>query len=284
MVPFGIQAVILQFGEPQWQVSSLDDSSPCRPLQSKLDSPDMVTIPRDPILADHDEFDCGLPLKKSRDSNYSLVMDNCERGIDSSLISLPLSSLTADEISDATQSLPISNRSQVSFSKRVECFEICTLDSYSDEEYDAMWYNPEESLAMRNECIRTVEVMLGNVFPDDDEEICFRGLECKTGHPLQARSQRKALSRKSVLEEQEFDKDPDAISVVAQKYSAPSVEAAIQIAKRDHSQDCDQWLDHFDEDEWTYSNEIVKKSWLHAALPKAPKLNCFSVLRNPITV
>ena len=58
------------------------------------------------------------------------------------------------------------------FSKQVECFEIDTLDSYSDEEYDATWYTPEESLAMPNHCIRTVHVMIGQT-PLEDDEICF---------------------------------------------------------------------------------------------------------------
>lgn len=277
MVPFGAHlndhGVSLQHSEPQYHSSW--DATPCSPEKSRLD-----------VLFLSDEFDCASPLVEHT-SDYSLVMDDCERGCVSLPISLPLCSLTAEEASDGNQSLAISARSRVSFSKQVECYEIDTLDSYSDEEYDATWYTPDDSLAMRNDCIRTVHVMIGQT-PLEDDEVCFRGLECKTGHCLQARSSRKALSRNSVLEEQAFYRDlkvdnPNAIAVVAQQYSAPSVEAAIQVAKRDHAQACDQWMLHFNEDEWDYSNEIiVKKNWFHAALPIAPKLAYFNLLRNPL--
>mmetsp|Transcript_28594 Transcript_28594/g.69277 ORF Transcript_28594/g.69277 Transcript_28594/m.69277 type:complete len:301 (+) Transcript_28594:42-944(+) len=300
MVPFGIllanehgAGLSLQFGDQQYH--SWEDS-PFSPEKSRLDSRDFVTVPienhmiRDPC--DEDEYDCGLP-SITRDSNYSLVIDDCERGCSSLPTSLPLCSLTADEASDGKQSLPITERSRVAFSKQVECFEIDTLDSYSDEEYDSTWYTPEEALSIRNECIRTVQVMFGEVPLDNDDDICFRGLECKSGQPLQARLSRKKLTRNRVLEEQALNRDlkeenPEAIAEISRQHSAPSVAAAIEAAQRDHVQTCDQWMYYFDEDEWTYSNEVVKVSWLHAALPIAPKLSYFTMLRNnhrePITV
>jgi len=289
MVPFTHhakdQGVSIQLYHSSWE---------CSPEKSRLDSSlvDFSTLGDDPSYSHIDDLD--LPLIE-RTSDYSLVLDDCERGYASLPMSLPLNSLSADEASEGTPSLPISQRSKVSFSKSVECFEIDTLDSYSEEEYDACWYTPEEYLSMRYECIHTVQVMIGDAVPDSDDEIfCFRGLECKTGHPLQARQSRKALARKCVLEEQALNRDlkidnPDAIAVVARQRSAPCVQAAIQVAKRDHFQDCDQWMYDFDEDDWTYSNESVKRKFSlptlsFPSLPIAPKLSYFNILRNPIKV
>lgn len=290
MVPFGIllgndNGVGLQFSEPQYY----ENSPLFSPEKSRLDVLDLSTIPRDLYLQEDDEY-FAAPCSLSIDRSSYLSLEACELGESSSHpMSVPLNSLSAEEISDeSSKSLTIGSR--VSFKKQVECFEIDTLDSYSDQEYDAMWYTPEETQAMRMDCVRTVQVMVGDLPLQNND--CFRGLECKTGLPLQARQQRKALSRNRVLEEQAFYKDlgevalgMNAIAEVARQYSAPSVEHAIQIAKRDHSQDCDQWMTHFDEDEWTYSNEIVTRGgWLLAALPIAPKLSYFDFLRNPITV
>ncbi|CAJ1963552.1 unnamed protein product [Cylindrotheca closterium] len=302
MVPFGTllandhgAGLSLQFGEPQYH--SWEDS-PCSPAKSRLDSRDFITIPlenimiRDPYDQDEHEFDCGLP-SITRDSNYSLEIDDCERGCSSLPMSLPLRNLTADESSNGKQSLPITESSRVAFSKQVECFQIDTLDSYSQEEYDAMWYTPEETQSIRRESVKTLKVMLGEAPLEQDDVVCFRGLEYKAGHPFQARQSRKALTRNSVLDEQALNKDlkvynPEAIAEVSRQRSAPSVAAAIEAAHRDHTQDCDQWMYYFDEDEWTFSNEIAKVSWLHAALPIAPKLSYFKMLRSnhrtPITV
>lgn len=297
MVPFGILLAnahgaepSLQFLEPHYHAW---EDSPCSPAKSRLGARDFSTVPienfmiRDLYNEDdrQDEYDCGLP-PITRESNFSLDMDDCERGFSSPPMSLPLSSLTADEASDGKQSLPITARSRVAFSKQVECFQIDTLDSYSDEEYDSMWYSPEESQAIRIECAKTLQVMLGDV-PLDELDICFRGLECKAGHTLEARQTRKTILRHSVLDEQAVNRDlkvdnPEALAAFSQQHSAPSVAAAIETAQRDHTQDCDQWMYHFDEDEWTYTNEIIKPvSWLHAALPIAPKLCYFKMLRNP---
>lgn len=299
MVPFGSllahdngSGVGLQFCEPQYQSSSWQDSpfSPKSRLDSRLD---LSTFRVDSMLVhpEDDEFDNSAPYSQvmERTSYYSIALDECEKGCSSAPTTLPLSSLTADEASDGKQSLQITSRSKVSFSKQVECLEIESHDSFTDEEYDAMWYTPEESLQMRYDCVETVRVMAGQA-PLEAQEVCFRGLECKTGQPLQARSSRKALTRKSVLEEQAFYRElrvsnEEAIAQISRQHSAPSVAFAIEVAQRDCAMDCDQWMYHYDEDEWTFSNEIVKeKSWLHAALPIAPKLNFFSVLRNPITV
>jgi hypothetical protein len=70
----------------------------------------------------------------------------------------------------------------VSWNSDVNCLSILSLDQYSEQELEAVWYTLEEYQAFKNSCKEAIVRMMekGKNIKDNDEEFCCRGLECRT--------------------------------------------------------------------------------------------------------
>ena len=68
-------------------------------------------------------------------------------------------------------------RPSVSFERQVQFREICHLNDFSDEDFAASFYSPDDYQAIKEVCIFTVKMMMNGVpVDDDDSEICYRGM------------------------------------------------------------------------------------------------------------
>jgi hypothetical protein len=214
---------------------------------------------------------------------------SCSSMISASSSSSTISSSTASSSKKKKgQVLAISEGSKVSFYTRVSSKRIRPRDSLSEEEIEATWYSADEMQCIRKDNIRTLRMMLTEVMLEEEEgEVCFRGLEYKSGLPSKARKDRKKNLRNSVLDEQEFHRqlniiNPEAIAEISKEYSAPCVTAAIEAAEMDHTLDFDEWKLYFDEERCVYSNDTgtsKKGCWRKESVPIARTLSFLARLK-----
>jgi hypothetical protein len=240
-----------------------------------IELPEIVALPRKII--------------KRSESNCS----NSSVSLASSSSSSTISSSTASSaIKKKGQVLAVSEGSKVSFYTRVRTKLVRSRDSLSEEEIEATWYSFDEMQCIRRDNIRTLRMMLAeDMLEEGKGEVCFRGLEYKSGLPSKARKDRKMNIRNSVLDEQEFHHqmniiNPEAIAEISKEYSEPCVTAAIEAAEMDHTLDFDEWKLHFDEEQCLYSNDTRRSPrgcWRKESAPIARTLSFLTRLkRGPI--
>jgi hypothetical protein len=222
----------------------------------------------------------GFPRKsfKRSDSNRSCASVSLASSSSSSTIS---SSTASSSTKKKGQVLAVSEGSKVSFYTRVSSKRVRSRASLSEEEIEATWYSLDEMHCIRKDNIRTLRMMLTEDMLDEKEgEVCFRGLEYKSGLPSKARKDRKMNIRNSVLDEQEFHRqlniiNPEAIAEISKEFSEPCVTAAIEAAEMDHTLDFDEWKLNFDEEQCLYSNDTGRSKrgcWRKEAAPIARTL------------
>ena len=109
---------------------------------------------------------------------------------------------------------------KVSFNSNVACLLVLHLNDYTNDEFQASFYSPEEIQRIRQEVRDTLDEMKqGNKL--DETKHCRRGLECKTPAGLQRRNHNKRTTRKAVLQiqEEQFaewgDCDPEQLARVS---------------------------------------------------------------------
>jgi hypothetical protein len=94
----------------------------------------------------------------------------------------------------------------VSWNSDVNCLSILSLDHYSEQELEAVWYTLEEYQAFKNGCKEAIVRMRekGKKIKDNDEEVCCRGLECLTKKGGKIRQRNRQGVWCAVLLEQEL--------------------------------------------------------------------------------
>lgn len=191
-------------------------------------------------------------------SNHSRSSISLASSSSSTLDPLPILSKKKGKV------VPVSEGSAVSFYTRVQTSR--TSRTLSEEEIDATWYTYDEMQCLRKDAIRTLRLMFGEDLQEEtDEEVCFRGLEYKSGLPSKARKERKKNARNVVLEEQDFHReiciiDAEAIAAVSRECSQPCVLAAIKAAEMDLNSSYEEWKLHFDEEQCLYSNKRGRRN------------------------
>jgi hypothetical protein len=135
---------------------------------------------------------------------------------------------------------------RVTFYPRVRIQRVTRRKDLPKKQIQQVWYNREEFKAIRNECYSTIELIAdGEELINEDEGLCVRGLEHKTGTSYKTRQRNKLEIRNVVFEEQEFQcdngmDDPEWIAKLSMDQSRPCVEAGIETARKDErdSRDC----------------------------------------------
>jgi hypothetical protein len=124
----------------------------------------------------------------------------------------------------------------VKYFRHVKVAQVRHLDEYSQEEVDAIWYDPDEYAKMKDECIVTVEINMDNEPLGPDR--CWRGLEYRTHEGQRQRQKNKFSALYAVLDEQQAQwdqniNDEDAITAIYINHSVPCMEAARQMGIAD---------------------------------------------------
>jgi hypothetical protein len=128
------------------------------------------------------------------------------------------------------------NTKGVKYSRHVKVAQIRHLNEYSQEEVDAIWYDPDEYAKMKEDINLTVEMNKDNEPLGPDR--CWRGVEYRTYEGQRRRQHNKYSALYAVLDEQEaqWDQnimDEDAITAIYINHSAPCMEAAWQLGIAD---------------------------------------------------
>jgi hypothetical protein len=96
-------------------------------------------------------------------------------------------------------------RRRVTFSDTVQVVETIHVNDFSDEEYSLYWISHDEQDVILNMADVTAELMSIGAC-EDDEHICFRGLEGKTPEANQEYSDKYINLIDAILYEQEQDR------------------------------------------------------------------------------
>jgi hypothetical protein len=121
------------------------------------------------------------------------------------------------------------NRSQrsVSFSSNIEVVTAPHVNGLSDEDFAATWWTEDDYKQIKQTYKATARMMMrGEVFPEDDEHMCSRGLESKTKSGGNRRHHRKDRVSISLLKAQDFQRreglhDPLYLAELYAAYSRP---------------------------------------------------------------
>jgi hypothetical protein len=100
-----------------------------------------------------------------------------------------------------------SQKTFVTFNKRVSFKYIKHIDDYTDEDYFATWYVEEDLTEIFNDCVDNVRKMVNGIPLSETEGCCSRGLEYKTPTGSKARKENKLRGIHAVLEEQERQRE-----------------------------------------------------------------------------
>jgi hypothetical protein len=113
----------------------------------------------------------------------------------------------------------------MSFSSKIEVVPVPHANDLSEEEFAATWLNEDDYKQIKQTYKATARMMMrGEVFPEDDEHMCSRGLESKTksaGHPRHHQKNRVSMS---LLKAQDFQRreglyDPLYLAELYAEYS-----------------------------------------------------------------
>lgn len=125
-------------------------------------------------------------------------------------------------------------KKRVEFKASVSVRKIGSCRYYKDEEREAYWVSPEESVAVRKSAIRTIKSMAKGIDVDQDPNDCSRGLESKVPKVSKAREKRISdiihlvlLEQKVQFEEGIFDDD-----LLGNNYGRFCAESALNARKR----------------------------------------------------
>ena len=127
----------------------------------------------------------------------------------------------------------------VTFDPDVQCVEIPSLDDYSEEEIESIWFTSHEYSAFSESVEKTIMKMeQGKELKE--KKYCARGLESMMPEKHYEKGQRRREVFRAVLDEQKAQKDnrvddPEAIARVYAKRSLDSKVAARLAAQRDES-------------------------------------------------
>mmetsp|Transcript_13855 Transcript_13855/g.39910 ORF Transcript_13855/g.39910 Transcript_13855/m.39910 type:complete len:214 (-) Transcript_13855:239-880(-) len=131
----------------------------------------------------------------------------------------------------------IESQKRVHWNHKVEKKRHYRVQDLSPEEREAVWYTEGDTKIILAMAKVTVKMMMKGE-PCDDIDYCSRGLEGKTPTGSKKRQKNKLRVRKSLLEEQEIQReegvlDPDYLAQVSIKYSKDVVAEAHNVALRD---------------------------------------------------
>ena len=105
---------------------------------------------------------------------------------------------------------------RVRFNETVFVRATLHVDDYTDEEYDAAWFNKQECAQIKEDYSKTVAlVQTGIKLDEDDEEHCLRGLEPRTPRGYRRRRDNKYVGMCVVLDEQDRQIDQGEADDVA---------------------------------------------------------------------
>ena len=126
-------------------------------------------------------------------------------------------------------------KKSVSFAKNAMLHLIPGIDSYSQDELEAMYLTEEDNERIREENDRTIEELLNGELPDT-ESLCFRGLECAgISHRCNQKRAMREITISLIISEQEQGEDicSDWIENVYSKITEDSVTLAEHVASLD---------------------------------------------------
>jgi hypothetical protein len=158
------------------------------------------------------------------------------------------SSVPSTEAEERRPRQEISRDTRVRFCPRVRIQTVTNRKDLPKKQKLQVWYNRAEFKGIRRECFSTIKLMAdGEELIDEDEELCIRGLEYKTGTAYKTRQRNKLEIRKVVFEEQSFQigkgtKDAEWIAKLSTNQSRSCVEAAIETARKDERDSRDYLL------------------------------------------
>ena len=119
------------------------------------------------------------------------------------------------------------SRRSVSFSSSIEEVLVTHLNGISEEDFVSTWMTGDDYKQIKQTYKATARMMMrGEVFPEDDEHMCSRGLESKTKNNPHWRHHQTDRVRKSVLKAQDFQRkeslnDPLYLAELYAAYSQP---------------------------------------------------------------
>jgi hypothetical protein len=146
------------------------------------------------------------------------------------------------------QEIPRST-TRVTFYPHVRIQRVTNRKDLPKKQIRQVWYSREEFKGIRNECHSTIKLMAdGEELINEDEGLCIRGLEYKTGTAYKTRQRNKLEIRKVVFEEQGFqsesgmEDDPEWIAKLSVDQSRSCVKAGIETARKDERDSRDYLL------------------------------------------
>jgi hypothetical protein len=95
-------------------------------------------------------------------------------------------------------------RRTIAFSQTVSVRTTLHVSNYTDDEFDACWYNDYEFDMIRKEMRYVLTLLKNGMLEQDTEQYCRRGLECHTPEVALQRLKNRTAVREAVLDEQDF--------------------------------------------------------------------------------
>jgi hypothetical protein len=161
----------------------------------------------------------------------------------------PIRSIPSREAEKKSPRQQIPRSTRVRFYPHVRIQRVTNRKDLPKKQIEQVWYNREEFKGTRNECLSTIKLMAdGQELNDEDEGLCIRGLEYKTGTAYKTRQRNKLEIRKIVFEEQGFqsesgmEDDPEWIAKLSVDQSRSCVKAGIETARNDERDSRDYLL------------------------------------------
>jgi hypothetical protein len=128
--------------------------------------------------------------------------------------------------SSVSKTVTRSQRS-VSFSSNIEVMPVAHFNGLSEEDYIATWITDDDYKQIKQAYKATARMMMrGNIFLEDDENICSRGLESKAKNCAHRPHHQKNRVGKSLMKAQDFQRreslnDPLYLAELYAEYSRP---------------------------------------------------------------